>query len=65
MAYLLRIPEGQMKDLWRLREFCGYEPIAKQIREIISSYLKSQEKELGCPIADIQEARERRKESKE
>lgn len=59
MAYLLKIPKGQMAELWRLREFGAFGSIAKQAREAISGYLQAKEKEIGCPIADLAEAIER------
>ena len=59
--YTFTIHQEQLTALWRLREYAAKGPIAKQVREAISNYLQIQEKEIGCPIADIQEAIERDK----
>jgi len=53
-----------MADLWRLREYAARGPIARQVREAIAAYLKEQEKKIGCPLADIEEAIKRYKESR-
>lgn len=57
--YNFAIPKEQLGDLWRLREYAACGPIAKQIRQAISDYLRTQEKEIGCSIADLEEAIER------
>lgn len=58
--YNFTIPKEQLSDLWRLREFAACGPIAKQIRQAISDYLKKIEKEkIGCPIKDIEETTRR------
>lgn len=54
--YNFTIPEKELSDLWRLREYAARGPIAKQIRQAISDYLKDQEKKIGCPIPEIEEA---------
>ena len=59
MAYKLTITPEQMKDLWRLREFCGAGPIISQVKTAIDSYLREKQKELGSDIKDISEAVER------
>jgi len=59
--YKLTIPKKQLSDLWRLREYVARGPIAQQVREAISDYLKAQEKAIGCPIADIEEEKLKRK----
>lgn len=59
--YKLTIPKEQLSDLWRLREYAAKGAIAKQVRQAVSDYIKAQEERIGCPIADIQEARERHK----
>ena len=60
--YSLIIPKEQLTDLWRLREYAAKGPIARQVREAITTYLKVQENTIGCPISDIEEAIERHKE---
>jgi len=57
--YNLTIPKEQLSALWRLREYAGAGPIAQQVRQSISEYLKSQEQRIGCPVADLSEAIER------
>lgn len=59
--YKLTIPKEQLANLWRLREYAARGPITKQVREAISGYIKTQEKKIGCPIADVEEAMERHK----
>lgn len=59
--YNLIIRKEQLSDLWRLREYAGAGPIAQQVRNAISEYLKSQERRIGCPVADLSEAIERHK----
>ena len=59
--YKLTIPQKQLVDLWRLREYAAKGPIQKQVREAIEAYLKIQERKIGCPIADVEEALERHK----
>lgn len=61
MAYKIELPREMFKALWRLREFCGEGPIIRQVREGVAEYLQRKEKEIGCPIKDISEARERHK----
>lgn len=61
MPYLIKIPQEQMKDLWRLREYAGKGPIVMQAREAISDYLRAQEKQLGAPVEDIEQVMERHK----
>jgi len=59
MAYNIPLPRNQMRDLYLLREFAAQGSIIGQVRRAISSYLKSQEKRIGCSIADLAEATER------
>lgn len=57
--YQLKITKEQMTSLWRLREYAARGPIVKQVREVISDYLQSQEKEIGCSIKEVEEVMER------
>ena len=57
--YAFKIPKKQLSDLWRLREFCARGPIARQIREAIDGYLKTEEERIGAPIEDIADAIQR------
>jgi len=57
--YKLTIPKEQLSALWSLREYAGRGAIALQIREAVADYLKSQEKEIGCPVTDLAEAIDR------
>ena len=59
MAYKLELPREQLAHLWRLREYAASGPIAKQVRQAISDYLKAREKEIGCSIEEVAEVRER------
>ena len=57
--YKISLPQEIMKDLWRLREFCGEGPIIQQIKNSVRAHIQNKEREIGCPIADVQEAREK------
>lgn len=63
--YNLTISKEQLSDLWRLREYAGAGPIAQQVRQAVSEYLKFQEQRIGCPVADLSEAIERHKKEEE
>ena len=58
MAYKFELPQETVKNLWRLREFCAEGAIAKQVRQAVKKYIQSKEAEIGCPISDVQRARE-------
>jgi len=55
MSYKISLPEETMKDLWRLREYCGQPPIVQQIRRAVNEYLKNKEIEIGTSIEDLTE----------
>ena len=59
MAYKFELPSETVKDLWRLREFCAEGSLIKQVREAVNKYIRDKEIKIGCPISDIQEAREK------
>lgn len=59
MAYKFELPPETIKDLWRLREFCGETSIIGQIRVAVQRWIRDKETEIGCSISDVQEARER------
>ncbi len=59
--YLI-IPKEQLSDLWRLREYAAKGPIVRQCRQAIADYLQKQTREIGCSIADLEEAIERQRE---
>ena len=50
--YKFTIPEGDMSRLWALREHMAMGPLSKQVREEVASYLKEQEKRIGCDILE-------------
>ena len=54
--YKFTIPEGDMSRLWALREHMAMGPLSKQVREAVASYLKEQEKRIGCDILEAAEA---------
>ena len=62
--YKFELPPETLKNLWRLREYCAQGPIARQVREAVQTYIKEQEKKIGCPLADFQEALDRREKEK-
>ena len=59
MAYKIFLPSKMMKDLWKLREFCGEPSIIQQIRQAVGEYLEKKEAEIGTSIEDITEAIQR------
>lgn len=59
--YNFTIPQKQLTDLWRLREYAGYGPIAHQVRQAVSNWIKSKEEQIGVPIENIEEASKRHK----
>jgi len=59
MAYLLKIPKEQMKNLFLLREYGGCGTIASQVREAIRMWIEEQSKKNGCSIEEIAETIER------
>ncbi len=65
MSYKLKIHAEQMKDLWRLREFCGAGPIISQVKNAVNVYLRQKEKEIGTDIADASEAVEQHRRKSE
>lgn len=64
MSYKISLPGGQMKDLWRLREYVAQPSIIQQIRNAVSLYLKKKETEIGIPIKEMAETIDRYEEQK-
>ena len=54
--YKPTIEKKQMSDLFRLKTFASAGTIVQQVRTAISTYLKTQEKVLGCTPEDLEEA---------
>ena len=53
--YRLKITKNQMTKLFNLREFAGFPPIAKQVREAVRIWIEDSEKKLGCKIEQAAE----------
>lgn len=51
--YAFKIPQSQLKDLWRAREYFGKGSLALQVRIAVSNYLDDLEKEIGAPLVDV------------
>lgn len=56
--YKFELPSEIVKNLWQIREFCGGGSLVGQVREAVKKHILDKEKEIGCPISDVQEARE-------
>ena len=59
MSYKIKLPEGMMKDLWRLREYAAEPSIIEQIRKAVGEYLKKKKTEIGIPIKEMTETIDR------
>lgn len=56
MAYKIFLPPKMMKDLWRLREYCGAPSIIEQVRSGVKLWIEKKETEIGTSIEDATEA---------
>ncbi len=61
MAYKISLPSETMQKLFLLKTYCAEPAIIEQVRCAVRDYLEKKELEIGCPISDIQETRERHK----
>lgn len=52
----MELPPEMLKDLWRLREYCGEPSIIEQVRRAVSEYLQKKEVKIGTSIEDVSEA---------
>lgn len=57
--YKFELSQEAVKNLWRLREFYGEKSIISQVRSAVQKWIQDKEAEIGCPLSDVQEARER------
>ncbi len=57
--YKFQLPSETVKNLYILREYCGEASIVGQVRTAVQKYLQDKERQIGCPISDVQEAREK------
>jgi len=56
MSYKIELPQGMLKNLWRLKNYCAGPPIVHQVYKAVGSYIEKQERKLGAKIEDIAEA---------